>query len=68
VSSRGHAVKREEWNDLFRAVPILWPIDPGPFLGAEVGDKRRGRALNFRAGEGRDSIWLAQRGGGRHCG
>ena len=62
MSSSGHAVEREEWNDLYRAVPVLWPIDPGPFLGAEVGDKQPGRALDLGAGEGRNSIWLAQRG------
>lgn len=62
MSSSWHATRREEWNDLYRAVPVLWPIDPGPFLGAEVGDSRPGRALDLGAGEGRNSIWLAQRG------
>lgn len=59
-------MRREEWNDLYRAVPVLWPIDPGPFLGVEVGDKRPGRALDLGAGEGRNSIWLAKRGVARH--
>ena len=30
MSSRWHAMRREEWNDLYRAVPVLRPIDPGP--------------------------------------
>ena len=50
MSSSGHAVAREEWNHLYRADPVLWPIDPGPFLGAEVGDKQPGRALDLGAG------------------
>ncbi len=62
MTSSWHATRREQWNDLYRAVPVLWPIDPGPFLGAEVGDSRPGRALDLGAGEGRNSIWLAQRG------
>ena len=62
MSSSWHATRREEWNDLYRAVPVLWPIDPGPFLGTEVGDSWPGRALDLGAGEGRNSIWLAQRG------
>ena len=55
MSSSGHAVRREEWNDLYRGVPVLWPIDPGPFLGDEVGDSRPGRELELGAGEGRNS-------------
>ena len=47
MSSSWHAMRREEWNDLYRGVPVLWPIDPGPFLGAEVGDRRPGRALDL---------------------
>ena len=53
---------RDETRGVERPVPVLWPIDPGPFLGAEVGDKRPGRALDLGAGEGRNGIWLAQRG------
>jgi cyclopropane fatty-acyl-phospholipid synthase-like methyltransferase len=40
----------------------LWAIDPGPFLGREVGTMAPGRALDLGAGEGRNAIWLAQRG------
>ena len=37
-------MRREEWKDLYRAVPVLWPIDPGPFFGAEVGAVLAGNA------------------------
>jgi 2-polyprenyl-3-methyl-5-hydroxy-6-metoxy-1,4-benzoquinol methylase len=55
-------MNREEWNDRYRAVPLLWQIDPGPFLGEQVGTLTPGSALDLGAGEGRNSIWLAQRG------
>lgn len=55
-------MNREDWNARYAAVPLLWKVDPGPFLGGEVGDRLPGRALDLGAGEGRNSIWLAQRG------
>ena len=54
-------MNREDWNERYRAVPILWDIDPGPFLGREV-DMPPGAALDLGAGEGRNAIWLAQQG------
>lgn len=53
---------REEWNRRYAGVPLLWDVDPGPFLGQEVGALAPGRALDLGSGEGRNSIWLAQRG------
>jgi SAM-dependent methyltransferase len=55
-------VNREEWNERYASVPLLWNIDPGPFLGGEVGDMAPGRALDLGAGEGRTTVWLAERG------
>jgi 2-polyprenyl-3-methyl-5-hydroxy-6-metoxy-1,4-benzoquinol methylase len=53
---------RHEWNERYAAQPLLWNVDPGPFLGGEVGDRPPGRALDLGAGEGRTALWLAQRG------
>lgn len=53
---------RNQWNERYAAQPILWAVDPGPFLGAEVGDRPPGRALDLGAGEGRTALWLAERG------
>ncbi len=53
---------REQWNERYATVPLLWQIDPGPFLGQEVGNMAPGHALDLGAGEGRNSIWLAQHG------
>lgn len=53
---------RQQWNDRYASQPILWAVDPDPFLGGELGDRPPGRALDLGAGEGRTTLWLAQRG------
>ena len=53
---------RDQWNERYAAQPLLWNVDPGPFLGGEVGDRPPGRALDLGAGEGRTAVWLAERG------
>lgn len=53
---------RDQWNERYAAQPLLWNVDPGPFLGPEVGDRPPGRALDLGAGEGRTALWLAGRG------
>ncbi len=53
---------RQQWNERYAAQPVLWTVDPSPFLGGEVGDRGPGRALDLGAGEGRTALWLAERG------
>lgn len=53
---------RQQWNERYAAQPLLWNIDPNPFLAGELGDRLPGRALDLGAGEGRTTLWLAERG------
>lgn len=53
---------RHQWNERYAAQPILWAVDPNPFLSGEVGGRPAGRALDLGAGEGRTALWLAERG------
>ena len=53
---------RHQWNERYASQPILWNVDPSPFLSGEVGDRTPGRALDLGAGEGRTALWLAERG------
>jgi 2-polyprenyl-3-methyl-5-hydroxy-6-metoxy-1,4-benzoquinol methylase len=53
---------RHRWNERYAAQPLLWNVDPGPFLGGEVGELDPGHALDLGAGEGRTALWLAERG------
>ena len=55
-------MNREQWNERYAAVPLLWDVDPGPFLGGETAAMAPGRALDLGCGEGRNAIWLAQNG------
>jgi SAM-dependent methyltransferase len=55
-------MNRNEWNQRYAAQPLLWKVDPGPFLSGEVSSLPPGRALDLGAGEGRNAIWLAQHG------
>lgn len=53
---------RDQWNARYAAQPLLWVVDPNPFLSGELGDRPPGRALDLGAGEGRTTLWLAERG------
>jgi len=53
---------RHQWNERYAAQPLLWTVDPNPFLAGELGERPPGRALDLGAGEGRTTLWLAERG------
>jgi SAM-dependent methyltransferase len=55
-------LNRQEWNERYASTPLLWNVDPGPFLASEVGGLTPGRALDLGAGEGRTALWLAGHG------
>jgi len=50
------------WNQRYEAVQALWSRQPNAFLVELADTLPRGRALDLGAGEGRNAIWLAQRG------
>jgi SAM-dependent methyltransferase len=55
-------VDRRAWDDRYAAAELVWSAEPNRFVEAEVGDLTPGRALDLAAGEGRNAIWLAERG------
>jgi SAM-dependent methyltransferase len=50
------------WDDRYRERELVWSGEPNVFVAEEVADLSPGRALDLAAGEGRNAIWLAQRG------
>jgi SAM-dependent methyltransferase len=53
---------REAWNQRYADAELVWSADANRFLVQEVADLPPGRALDLGAGEGRNAIWLAERG------
>jgi SAM-dependent methyltransferase len=50
------------WDERYAASELVWSATPNQFVEAELADLRPGRALDLAAGEGRNALWLADRG------
>ena len=50
------------WDDRYAAVDLVWSATPNAVVARETADLPPGRALDLAAGEGRNAIWLAERG------
>jgi SAM-dependent methyltransferase len=68
ATGRGRGSFREiqldsrEWDRRYESSEPVWGVEPSRFLVQETGDLAPGRALDVAAGEGRNAIWLAERG------
>jgi SAM-dependent methyltransferase len=52
----------EAWNRRYADRELVWTSEPNRFLVAEVATLAPGRALDLACGEGRNAVWLAERG------
>ena len=50
------------WDARYAASELVWSAGPNRFVEAECAGIPPGRALDLAAGEGRNAIWLAERG------
>lgn len=50
------------WDERYAATELVWSATPNRFVAQACADLPPGRALDLAAGEGRNAIWLAQRG------
>jgi len=55
-------VDSADWDRRYAAAELLWSAGPNRFVAEELGDLPPGRALDLACGEGRNAIWLAERG------
>jgi SAM-dependent methyltransferase len=55
-------MEREQWDERYRADELIWKAEPNRFLVEEVARLAPGRALDLACGEGRNALWLAERG------
>jgi SAM-dependent methyltransferase len=54
---------RRDWDARYAAHEMLWGAEPNRFMAEALGAlPARGRALDVACGEGRNAVWLAQRG------
>ena len=52
----------QAWDERYAATDLVWSATPNRFVASELGSLRPGRALDLAAGEGRNALWLAERG------
>lgn len=50
------------WDHRYSGSELIWTAEPNRFLAAEAADLAGGVALDLACGEGRNAVWLAQRG------
>jgi SAM-dependent methyltransferase len=55
-------VSSQQWDERYSATGFVWATEPNQFVAAELSGLAPGRALDLAAGEGRNTIWLAERG------
>lgn len=51
-----------EWDRRYAEQELVWSAGPNQFLVEEAAGLAPGRALDVAAGEGRNAVWLAERG------
>lgn len=54
--------RRRRWDQRYAASDLVWSAEPNRFLVEEASALVPGQALDLGAGEGRNAIWLAERG------
>ena len=53
---------RQQWDERYASSQFTWSTQPNQFVAAELAGLPPGRALDLAAGEGRNTIWLAEQG------
>ena len=53
---------QHQWDEAYASTELVWTAEPNRFVVEELADLVPGRALDLGTGEGRNAIWLAERG------
>ena len=53
---------KDGWDRRYAGSELIWTAEANRFLAAEAVDLPAGRALDLACGEGRNAVWLAERG------
>jgi SAM-dependent methyltransferase len=54
--------ERAAWDERYSGPDLVWGAGPNRFVAEEIGPLPAGRAIDLGTGEGRNAIWLAERG------
>ncbi len=52
----------QAWDERYAAADLVWSATPNQLVAGELAGLRPGRALDLACGEGRNALWLAERG------
>ena len=55
-------MRSDEWDGRYADSEFLWTVTPNRFVVQELSGLPPGQALDLACGEGRNAVWLAQRG------
>ena len=55
-------MRQEDWDRRYGTAELVWSRRPNAFLAEEAARLAPGRALDVACGEGRNAVWLAERG------
>jgi SAM-dependent methyltransferase len=55
-------MEREDWDHRYEGDELVWKEEPNRFLVEATADLEPGTAVDVACGEGRNAIWLAERG------
>lgn len=56
------SMDRQDWDERYAGQELLWRAEPNRFLVEEIAHLAPGSALDLACGEGRNAVWLAERG------
>lgn len=62
VTVYNRAMDRAAWDARYQATDYVWTVEPNRWLVAECEGLPPGDALDLACGEGRNAVWLAERG------
>ena len=54
--------EQTSWDERYSGPDLVWGAGPNRFVAAEAAPLLAGRAIDLGTGEGRNAIWLAERG------
>jgi SAM-dependent methyltransferase len=55
-------VEAKDWDERYRTTTMVWSAGPNQFVEKELRPLPASRALDLGCGEGRNALWLAERG------